>query len=246
VPTPAPAEAVRLAGRSAETTNYEISHVTRHTVRPHGEISRLSVAVILDDALVTAKGKDGSAARQYKPREREELLKIQNIVSGAVGLDTGRGDLLTVENVAFEDRLSIEEGPAPGFWRQQWDRVGQPEVLEVGRVAGIVVFGLLAFLFVVRPMVKRALAIPLRMPEPIPAAAQALPGGSGGPAELPPTIEDLEGAIEAELAAAEVAQGSDKRRVPVLAKRLGGLTLKEPEAAARLVRAWLAEDRGGR
>ena len=37
------------AAHTAETTNYEVSKLTRHTSQPRGDIAQLSVAVILDD-----------------------------------------------------------------------------------------------------------------------------------------------------------------------------------------------------
>jgi flagellar M-ring protein FliF len=244
---PRPVQDVRMAGRNAETTNYEISHTTRHTIRPHGEIARMSVAVVVDDQIVTSTGKDGSLNRKYKPREREELNKIQGIVSAGVGIDPGRGDQLTVENVSFEDRMPLDEPAKQPFWKDP-----QPQQLELVRVGGIALLGLLAFLLFVRPMVKRALGAPPQVTVSATpgAAAAALAGGMPasapalpGPSETPRTIADMEGEIEAELEAAELAVTGDRRRIPVLAKRLAGMTHKEPEQAARLVKAWLQEDR---
>ncbi|MDO8836835.1 MAG: flagellar basal-body MS-ring/collar protein FliF, partial [Vicinamibacterales bacterium] len=238
LPKPAPAD-VRLAGRSAETTNYEISHTRRHTIRPQGEIARLSVAVILDDQMVVSTGSDGAVNRTFKPRDAAELQKIQGIVASAVGIDTTRGDQLTVENVSFDERLLLTDDTPPDFWEAQ-----KPHLIEVGRIVGIVFLGLVAFLTFVRPVVKRALAVsstPVQstMSE---AEAPALPG----PTERAKTVADLEGAIEAELEAAELAVGGDRKRIPVLSKRLAGMTQKEPEQAARLIRAWLQEDRASR
>jgi flagellar M-ring protein FliF len=225
----------RIAGRSAETTNYEISHTTRRVVTPKGEIARLSVAVILDDQLELTTGKDGVITRKYKPREREELQKIQNLVSAAVGFDTTRGDQLTVENVAFDDRPVVDDVAKPTFWEQQ-----APHLPELGRIAGIVVLGLFAFLLVVRPVMKRALSAPpsAHILADVGRVAAALPGPGGAPR----TIQDLEGTFEAELDAAETAK-SDHRRVPVLTKRVASLTQTEPEQAARMIRAWITEDK---
>ena len=226
----------KLAGRSAETTNYEISHTTRRTVTPKGEIARLSVAVILDDQLELMTGKNGEVTRKYKPREREELQKIQNLVSAAVGVDTTRGDQLTVENVAFDDRPpAVDDAPPPTFLERQ-----MPTLPELGRIVGIVVLVLFAFLLVVRPVVKRALSLPrsAAMLADVATLSAALPGPGGAPR----TIGDLDGTFEAELDAAENAK-TEQRRIPVLTKRIGSLTQTEPENAARLIRAWMSEDK---
>src|SRR5687767_4458949 len=62
-PTGQPAAPVTVAtgpSRNAETTSYEISCLTRHTISPPGDVSRVSLAVILDDAQVIKKAKDGT------------------------------------------------------------------------------------------------------------------------------------------------------------------------------------------
>ena len=60
--------------------------------------------------------------------------------------------------------------------------------------------------------------------------------------QLPRTIEEIEGEIEAQLDADAASRGAD-RKMPVLAKRMSGLVQNEPEAAARLVRSWLLEEK---
>lgn len=215
------------ASRSAETTNYEISRVTRHTVRPRGDVARLSVAVLVNHEQTASRDKGGRVTRTSKPRTPEELQKIQALVSTAVGLDAARGDQLTVENIAFDEPVE-EQPPAPGVW----ERYG-PQVTEVGRIVAVLLLGLLAFLFVVRPIVRRAVAA---LPAPGPAAPRL---AAALPQHLPRTVEDLEGEIEAQLDAAVAAKASEHRKLPILAKRLGTMAQKEPDSAARLLRTWL-------
>jgi len=219
---PAP---VALPGRSTETTNYEVSKVVRHTVRPRGDIARLSVAVILDDDHVTTRDKAGKLVKKAKARDPQEVQKIQALVAAAVGLDPARGDQLTVENVAFDEPVE-EPMREPGFLQQYGGGLK-----EFGRLAAALVLGALAILFVGQPLLKRAL--------------------SGGPTvELsglqrqqgPRTVEQLESEIEAQLEAAAASSLPD-RRMPVLTRRLAGLAQKEPENAARIVRSWLLEER---
>ena len=209
---------VATTGRSSETTNYEIGKVVRHTVRPRGDVARLSVAVIVDDERATAPGRDGATAVSSRPRDVAQMQKIQELVAAAVGLDPARGDQVTVQNIAF-DEAPVEPLQPAGLV----ERFG-PTAFEVGRIAAVLAVGLLALLFIGRPLMARAL--------------QPIPAGAGS--QLPRTIEDIEGELEAQLAAG--GQIGD-RRTPVLTKRLTGLAQKEPESAARLVRAWLVEDR---
>jgi flagellar M-ring protein FliF len=222
--TAPPVTATRNApvGRSQEITNYEVSKVVRHTVRPRGDIARLSVAVIVDDDHVTTKAQDGTVSASRKARAPEQMQKIQALVSAAVGLDPARGDQLTVENISFDEIVADDE-PAPSVLRQ-----AAPVLKEVGRVAAVLALGVIAILFIGRPLVHRGLA---------PAGAAA---GGRVLHQLPRTIQELEGELEAQLDAAAAVQD---RRVPVLTKRLAGMTQQEPENAARLLRTWLVEDR---
>ena len=228
VPAAAPSLDRPVVGRVAETTNYELSRSVRHVIRPSGEIARLSVAVILDDEMVPAENGEGTGGR--RARSPEQVQKIQTLVATAVGLDPDRGDQLTVDNVSFDDRPvgNIDE---PGVW----GRYG-PQLLDGARIAVVLLFGLAALLLVVRPLMRRAIA---PTPPARPAAARALPQ----PGEGPRTIQELEGSIEAELDAAMLASAGETRKVPVLSRRLSGMAQKEPEHAARLLRAWLSEDK---
>jgi flagellar M-ring protein FliF len=233
-PAPAPvslaaaqtSSTVPVSNRQAETTNFENSRVTRHTIRPRGEIGRLSVAVIVDDEPVVKKDKRGNVTRSTKPRDAAEIQKIQTLVATAVGLDTLRGDQLTVENVSFESAVTEEPAP-PGIWQQYGSTA-----TEVGRVAAVILMGLMAFLFVVRPIMQRSLA---SLPQVI--VEQNMPQ------QLPKTVEEVQADIEAQLAAAE-AKAGEPRKMTILTKRLTGIVQKEPEHAARLVRTWLAEEEG--
>src|SRR6185295_14904480 len=46
----------------------------------------------------------GTTAAPAAPRSAEEMKKITDIVSAAVGIDTKRGDVLIVQNVPFDGK----------------------------------------------------------------------------------------------------------------------------------------------
>ena len=89
-----------------------------------------------------------------------------------------------------------------------------------------------------RPIVRGVFSYAPPPPPPPPATrveTQPLPG------QLPKTIEEVEQNIEAELDA-KLADHLSHRKTPVLQRRVVRAIETEPENAARLVRAWLAED----
>ena len=221
--------------RSAETTNYEVSRTTRHVIAPPGDVTRLSVAVILDDDQVSKKNADGSTGVTRKPRSRDELQKIQGLVAAAVGLEATRGDKLTVENVAFDEPVT-EEGPPPTMLEKI-----TPAVWEGSRIAMVGLVGLFALMMIVRPMMRKAGVAPAAKSEALAAAVSAPQIPMVATASGPRTVADLESEIDAELNALS-AQYSENRRLPVLTRRVSAVTVNEPENVAKLLRSWIADE----
>ena len=96
----------RSEGTSAEagtneqsTTNYEISKTIRRIVETPGGVQRLSVSVFVDGTYKT----DAEGIREYVPRTAEEMEKLSDLIKAAIGFDQERGDVLSVENIGFDD-----------------------------------------------------------------------------------------------------------------------------------------------
>lgn len=223
-PVEATTSQARGLTRSTKVANYEVGKTVTHTIRPRGEIARVSVAVLLDDEHVTSAAQDGTVSTKRKPREPAAMQKLQKLVVASLGIDTERGDQVSVENIPFEAPVA-EPVTTPGLWQRVSEQGG-------GAVRGVAVLVMVAMvlLLVVRPVISRVLTVP------------ALPQGAVGMAQqLPRTIEDIESEIEAQL---DATPNDADRRQPVLTRRAASLANQEPESAAKLVRGWLAE--GGR
>ncbi len=214
--------------RSSEVTNYEVGKVTRHTVRARGELASLSVAVLVDDEVTVTVGESGAPSVTRKPRDASEMQKLQNLVAAAVGIDTERGDQITVENIAFGGD-PVTAPPAETMWTRVSGYAG-----PVGRGAVLLLIVALVLLLVVRPVVTRVLPLPS-------ATLEEETAQVGMPQQLPRTVEDIEGEIEAQLDS-EALEGVDRRK-PVLTRRVVGMASAEPANAAKLVRSWLADRR---
>jgi flagellar M-ring protein FliF len=212
--------------RTTETRNNEIGVTKVHTIQPAGEIERLSVAVIVDDdqQLRTA---NGNTTVTRTKRTSEELKKFENLVASSVGFNSERGDRVTVENIAFDEPMA-EEVEAPGVLVRY-----QPQIEESARVGGMLLVIVLAFLFVIRPLMKKVSA-------GVPGTAAMAVATAGGPAGRPRTVAELEGEIEAQLDAAETKAGD--RKLPVLTKRVAETTMKEPEHVAKVLRSWMKDE----
>ena len=85
--------------KSRGVTNYEVNKTVDRILRNGSTLRKLTVSVAVDG--VYEDGGEG-AAPAYTPRSDQELEQIQRIVAAAVGLDVGRGDTITVENLPFD------------------------------------------------------------------------------------------------------------------------------------------------
>jgi flagellar M-ring protein FliF len=215
-----------VPGRGSETTNYEVGKTVRHSVKPGGDLARLSVAVVLDDERVASAGTDGRVQYTARRRDPAQIAKIQNLVAAAIGFNPGRGDQLTVENISFEE-VTLEERTQvqPPAWRQY-----VPVALTVGRGVAILVLATFALLFVIRPALRAV----------FPRTVPALPGAL--PSELPRTVQELQDELDARLDSVDPERTFRVRGSTEVSRRVSAIAKGNPEDTARLLRSWLVED----
>jgi flagellar M-ring protein FliF len=111
------------AKRSGQMVSYEVGKTTSRVVEPRGQITRTSVAVLVD-----GKYEGGN----YVPRAPEELEQIKGIVMKAIGYDAERGDQVEVANIPFkgEPGAAVANGPLASL------PPGVNSWLEIGVAAG--------------------------------------------------------------------------------------------------------------
>jgi flagellar M-ring protein FliF len=133
------------------TVNYEIGKVTSRTLEPVGEITRVSVAVLVDGTYKSVPKKDAAPEREYVARSAEEMKKIEQLVQRAVNFDPDRGDKVEVVNIPFEASESARADTAKGAggWLA-WLEETAPYLKHLF----IGLFLVLTFLFFVKPVVR--------------------------------------------------------------------------------------------
>ncbi len=224
--------------KTNELTNYEVSKLVRHTIEPFGDIKRLSVAVIVDDAAKMEKGPDGRMIKKNVSRNADEIKKIKDLVIAALGVDSNRGDVLTVENIAFDTQLETEE-TKPTFY-EKWKELFQPGI----RYTALLLLFLLAYFLLIRPITRRVFSPVEEVLSPQEAEQRQLAEGAGPAAlqlEAPKTVKELEAALEGRESGL-VSPEVDVRKTDILKQRLVEFSQREPENVAALVRVWLMEE----
>jgi len=229
--------------KHTETTNYEVSKTVRHTLDPAATVQRLSVAVIVDDDVQTESAKDGSVNRKSTPRTPDDLKKIKDLVTAAVGIDVSRGDVLTVENIAFEAPADLLEAPQGIFSDifSDWRTLLRPAL----RYTAFLLLFVLAYFLLLRPVSKRLLVSVEQSLNAGPATREIGEGAGGSPAlslATPKTVKELEAAL------GPIGSGTSAGEInksDILKQRITEFVQKDPEKGAQLVRAWLIEEGKG-
>lgn len=102
--------------RQQSTKNFELDRSISHTRQQQGRLTRLSVAVVVDDQ---AKLNPANGEITHTPWGAADLARFQRLVQDAVGFDASRGDSVTVINAPF----SPDQGEViaePAFYQQPW------------------------------------------------------------------------------------------------------------------------------
>jgi flagellar M-ring protein FliF len=215
VTTP-PTAAAKEQVQSSKTDNntYGVNRTTRHVIEPAGSIRRITAAVVVDDA-IERKQVNGKWVQVHQKRQPEELQLISQIAQAAIGFNSARGDVMSVQNLSF-DRADAEDLPPATVIDKV--RKGLTDYSSVIRYAALLALFVLVYLLMIRPIQKRALATPI----PLPAANRV-------PVETEPEISAPD-------AAAILAH-----RNGVLKKQLAESVKAEPVSSTTAVRAWLQE-----
>lgn len=198
--------------RDSHTRNYEVDHVFEKRIATAGSVKRLTVAVLIDG---TPKTEGGHTV--MIPRTKEEIDRFAALVKSAVGADEKRGDMVTVDSVAFLDldAAAAEAMPPPAAgldWKKYKKQLG----------IGAAVFVLGTLFFVIRGIRRRKAQAALALPESTESPVLE-------PAVLDPEKLDAEGAEIEEATTVPMdyrAEAMDR-------------AAKDPATAALVLRAWL-------
>jgi flagellar M-ring protein FliF len=195
------------------TRNYEIDRTMAYTRQPAGRVTRLSVAVLIDNLRVT----DADGKTTETPVPPEQIERLTALVRDAVGFDAARGDSVNVVNSSFlgETPAAAGEMESVPLWERAW-------VQTLAKVlAGLVVLLIIVF-SVLKPLTKglinAAKAPALRQGVLAAAVGSGAAAGVGGPPEVPALAYEQ-----------QVAQAR-------------GLVAADPKRGAQVVKSWVSAD----
>ena len=211
---PVPGESNSVYNADDRSTDYVFDSTIETTERQGGSITRLNVAVLLDEASVTDA----------------QLAEIQTLVNGAAGIDPARGDTVAVSRLAFDttvaDTLAAELERAPAG------------ASDSNAMISTLILGVLGFIIVLVGVVQVVRGGRRGEVEELDLVTltNSLTAGSARPV-LPRAAEST-----AALAARNDESSIDST-VLTPEQELQALVDSQPDEVARLLRTWLADRR---
>ncbi len=177
------------------TRNYEINELKEKTIVAPGSIRRLTVSVLVDASVNNA--------------QRDSLAKA---VSSAIGLNTARGDMISVESIPFSTELADRQ-------RKEEEELAAAQRRALYMKLAAAAVALIAMLFVIRSYLRRRQAEEEQEVMEIPVDTQ--------PAHVMEAATDL--------TPQEKERMAQREAVTKLAR-------SKPDEVAQLIKAWVNEE----
>jgi flagellar M-ring protein FliF len=194
-----------------ESATYGVNKTTSHSIEPAGRIRRITAALVVDDLVKRKLGSNGKWTETRTKRSAQELSQIQVLAQNAIGLDKTRGDVISVENLAFD---RPEDADVPALTVLDKARKGVSDFSTVVRYAMLLILFVIAYFLMIRPVQKSALAGALLGPD------NPLLAGVMSPLPLPAGVEETVRTLQ-------------------LKERVVEQVKAQPSNSARVVQAWL-------
>lgn len=155
--------------RSSQTTrNYEIDRSIQYEKKQTGVVTKMSVAVVINQAAFSPVGEDAV------PLDSIDTSRIQSLISNAVGFNLTRGDSVEVLVSPFRDQALVAD---PMAWYENPTLFGFAKMLLVALTFAIVV------VFVIRPLINAFLS---------PAPLAGVEGGLANDALSPDEVASID------------------------------------------------------
>ena len=213
-----PKQTTQPENAESEASTYGVSKTVRHTIENPGRVRRLTAAIVVNDRLMQPATKNHAPV--WQPRSADELRNLTTLAQAAVGFDTSRGDVVTVEDLAFDGN----QGQPPVAVPEQILNTAENSPVLVKYLALLV--GLMVVVaFAVRPAIRHA-----------GTALATRPSGKSASRELV-------AASQATLNPPEPAPMDPERlRNQEIFEQVRGHLKREPTQSSRLLQSWIHSD----
>jgi flagellar M-ring protein FliF len=207
----------------SENSTFGVNKLSRRTVAPAGRIRRITAAILVND-FSDRKMVSGKMVGSTYKRSPAQLKQLQDLAAAVIGMDSQRGDVVTVENMTFSDTGENDLAPTLGERVQKMVN----DNVNALKYASLLLLFVLTWSLIFRPMQKQIVSV-----------VRELGTGNQGSiavAELASSVElpgdDFDNLLEA-----------DSNTVG-LKRRLADMVQAEPATMTRTLQTWLQESEG--
>ena len=200
----------------SETATYGVSKTVRHTVENSGKVRRLTAAIVVNDRMVQSSS--GAKSAVWQTRSPEELRNLTALAQAAVGYDNARGDMVAVEDLAFDDNRG--QAPVSPLERAIRGAENSPVLIRYGALVAAI---LLILALGVRPALRSA--------------------GIGKQKPVQPGAAELPAPADSEFAALDSpdshALTPEMARAQEIFAQVSETLKRDPAQSSRLLQSWI-------
>lgn len=205
---------------SSDNSTFGVNKTVRHTVSPAGRIRRISAAILVND-VQERRNVNGRWMTTPHKRTPEQIRQLTELARGVLGADAQRGDVVTVQNMAF-DNAEVTDTASGWTGKVRGVLTSYPSLV---RYASMLVLFVLIWALLLRPMQKQ-----------VAGWSKELTAGST-------TTELIAGEAKTDRAASTISVTvGNEAESTVIKRELGELIGAEPAAMSRTLQAWLREE----
>lgn len=203
-----------------ESGTYAASKTVKHMIQQPGRVQRLTAAIVVNDRLVTPA--HGSKPAVWQHWSAADLRNLTVLAQAAVGYNTSRGDMVTVQDMAFEGNRTGNGQPVA---QQILGTVEHSPVLV--KYLALILGVLLVLVFGVRPALRQAAFVP------------------GGKKAAKKGAKELPTAAPAQVALTPPAPAEvdeERARTQEIFEQVTSHLKREPTQSSRLLQSWIHSD----
>jgi flagellar M-ring protein FliF len=222
----------------SEAGTYGASKMERHVVEGPGKMRRMTAAIVVNDRMMQPATKNKAAV--FQTRSPDEIRNLTALAQAAVGFDPARGDMVTVQDLSFDDNRLQQPEP---FWQQLLKQAESFPVLV--KYLALLLGLMCVLLFGLQPTLRRL----FREPKPAKGKdmkdkkGKALKGAKGEDGrELPENVAASEAAQQVLQSPVNEEQERERTRAQEIFEQVATHLKREPTQSSRLLQSWIHSD----
>lgn len=219
----------------SESGTYGASKLERHVVEGPGRVRRMTAAIVVNDRMMQPASKNKAAV--FQPRTPDEIRTLTALAQAAVGFDPARGDMVTVQDLSFDDNRLQQ--PVPVYQQLLNQAESFPVLIKY---LALLVGLMCVLLFGLQPTLGKLFR------EPKQAKGKAMKDKKGKAAvegeqgkELPAGAAATEDAAQLRSPNNEELERERTRSQEILEQVTAQLK-REPTQSSRLLQSWIHSD----